>query len=111
MVGVPPDKLTLVAMTGDISEASAPEKVKMKGPPAPPVRAVRADRGEQLKCRVHRCCGQCSAICNGCRSLSLNPKRERAAGGASTNRHGLQIIDNQALRLHAQELRRAGLHA
>src|SRR5258708_24477786 len=37
MVGVPPDRLTLVAMTGDISEASAPEKVKMKGPPAPPV--------------------------------------------------------------------------
>src|SRR6266567_1714981 len=36
IVGVPPDKLTFVAVTGDMSDASAPEKVNVYGPPAGP---------------------------------------------------------------------------
>src|SRR6266568_1045274 len=36
-VGVPPVRATFVTPTGDISEASAPEKVKVYGPPALPV--------------------------------------------------------------------------
>src|SRR6266567_3427265 len=37
IVGVPPDKLTFVAVTADISEAKPPEKVNVYGPPALPV--------------------------------------------------------------------------